>query len=188
MTANVSVLYEDERVISAIQKLQQTGYGRFPVVHRASGQLVGILTQGDIIKGTLRKLDIDYRQREAAYHRSQHVFEDIASENTSIILRYTIKARDFVHGGEASSKIKRSLQNLGIRPEILRRVAIATYEAEMNLILHTIDGGKIRENHGGAAQENHGNTEDDCTLDDKNEAGNIDNMVGAEPAYLAKVP
>lgn len=144
MTRDVQALYEDERVISAIQKLQQTGYGRFPVVNRESGRLVGILTQGDIIKGTLRKLDIDYRQREAHYHRSQHVFEDIVSENSSIVLRYTVKARDFVHGGEASSNLKRSLQNLGLRPQILRRVAVATYEAEMNLILHTTDGGRIR--------------------------------------------
>jgi CBS domain-containing protein/anti-sigma regulatory factor (Ser/Thr protein kinase) len=144
MTYTVEALYADERVIAAIRKLQKTGYGRFPVVDRATGKLVGILTQGDIIKGTLKQLDIHYRQREVAYYRAQHFFQDVVSQDTSIILRYTIQARDFVHGGEASSQFKRSLQNLGIHPEILRRVAVATYEAEMNLVLHTTAGGRVR--------------------------------------------
>jgi len=144
MTRHVQVLYADERVISAIRKLQDTGYGRFPVVDRQTGRLTGILTQGDILKGTLKQLDIDYRRREAAFRRSQYVFEDIVSENTSIVLRYTVQARDFMRGGEAASKLKRSLNNLGIAPQVLRRIAIATYEAEMNLVLHTDEGGRIR--------------------------------------------
>ncbi len=144
MTRDVEALCGDERVISAIGKFQQTGYGRFPVVDRDSGKLIGILTQGDIIRGTLVQLDIDYRQREAGYHHEQHFFRDILSEETSIILRYTIQSHDFVHGGEASSQFKRSLQNLGIHPSILRRVAVATYEAEMNLVLHATAGGSIR--------------------------------------------
>lgn len=144
MTYNVEALCGDERVISAIARFQQTGYGRFPVVDRGSGKLIGILTQGDIVKGTLLQLDIDYRQREAGYHYEQHFFQDILSEETSIILRYTIQSHDFVHGGQASSQFKRSLQNLGIHPSILRRAAVATYEAEMNLVLHASAGGTIR--------------------------------------------
>jgi len=143
MTRNVEVLYGDERIISAIRKLQKTGFGRFPVLDRPSGELIGILTQGDIIKGTLQKLDVDYRQRELANYRARHFFQDVVSQDTSIVLRYSVRARDFVHGGEASSQFKRSLQNLGIHPAVLRRIAVATYEAEMNLLLHTTDGGKI---------------------------------------------
>jgi CBS domain-containing protein/anti-sigma regulatory factor (Ser/Thr protein kinase) len=143
MTYDVETLYGDERVISAIAKFQQTGYGRFPVVDRDSGRLVGILTQGDIIKGTLVQLDIDYRRREAGYRHEPRFFQDILSEETRIILGYTIRSHDFVHGGEASSQFKRSLQNLGIHPSILRRVAVATYEAEMNLVLHATEGGTI---------------------------------------------
>jgi CBS domain-containing protein/anti-sigma regulatory factor (Ser/Thr protein kinase) len=144
MTRQVDALRGDERVISAAGKLEQTGYGRFPVVDRATGKLVGILTRGDIIKGTLRRLDVDYRQRESERYGVRHFFQDIVSEDTSIILRYTVRALDFDRGGEASSRLKRSLQNLGILPQALRRVAIASYEAEMNLILHATDGGKIR--------------------------------------------
>jgi CBS domain-containing protein/anti-sigma regulatory factor (Ser/Thr protein kinase) len=143
MTHQVQVLYTHERVISAIQKLEKTGYGRFPVVDYNTGQLAGMLTQGDIIKGTLKELDIHYRRREQEYSPVRHIFEDVVSENTSITLQYTVKALDFDHGGQASSQFKRSLQNLGISPGVLRRAAIATYEAETNLMLHTIDGGQI---------------------------------------------
>ena len=144
MTYNVETLYGDERVISAISKFQQTGYGRFPVIDRDSGELIGILTQGDIIKGTLLQLDIDYRRREAGHQYEPRFFEDLSSEETSVVLRYTIQPQDFMHGGEASSQFKRSLQKLGVHPSILRRVAVATYEAEMTLVLHTTAGGTIR--------------------------------------------
>lgn len=144
MTRQIDALYGNERVISAVSKLEQTGYGRFPVVDRVTGELVGILTRGDIIKGSLRRLDVDYRQRESERYGVRYFFQDVLSEDTRIILRYSVKALDFDRGGEASSRLKQSLQNLGIPPQALRRVAIASYEAEMNLVLHAAAGGKIR--------------------------------------------
>jgi len=72
------------------------------------------------------------------------LFEDIESDRTSLILRYTIKMGDFLHGGSASSHIRRALLRLGANPQISRRVGIAIYEAEMNLIIHTNRGGEIR--------------------------------------------
>ena len=106
MTRDVEVLYGDEPVISAIRKLHKTGFGRFPVIDRNSEKLIGILTQGDIIKGTLQQLDLDCRERELVNYRARHFFKDIVSQDTSIALRYNIRARDFVHGGEASSQFK----------------------------------------------------------------------------------
>jgi CBS domain-containing protein/anti-sigma regulatory factor (Ser/Thr protein kinase) len=143
MTEQVDVLYGDERVVSAIRKLQSFGYGRFPVIDRGTEKLIGILTQGDIIKGTLKQLDIDYRRREQDSERESRFFDDITSDDTRIVLNYAVQALDFMHGGEASSQFKRSLQVLGFSPAILRRIAVATYEAETNLILHTTDGGTI---------------------------------------------
>ena len=60
------------------------------------------------------------------------------------MLRYNIKPRDFIHGGTASSFIKRALLRLGASPQIARRCGIAVYEAEMNLIIHAKNGGIIR--------------------------------------------
>ncbi|MBC7224961.1 MAG: anti-sigma regulatory factor [Anaerolineae bacterium] len=58
-------------------------------------------------------------------------------------MRYKVRARDFQRGGEASSKIRRALTRLGAGAQVVRRAAIATYEAEMNIIIHTTHGGEI---------------------------------------------
>jgi len=92
----------------------------------------------------LKALQSDYQAEEVRRYRASHLFEDIESERTSLILRYNIKAGDFTRGGSASSKIKRALTRMGASPQIARRCGIATYEAEMNLIIHSTDGGIIR--------------------------------------------
>jgi Anti-sigma regulatory factor (Ser/Thr protein kinase) len=49
---------------------------------------------------------------------------------------------DFVTAGEASAQIKRLLKKLGVDPGVIRRLSIACYEAEINLVIHS-DGGKL---------------------------------------------
>ncbi|NMB46006.1 MAG: anti-sigma regulatory factor [Firmicutes bacterium] len=58
---------------------------------------------------------------------------------------YDVVAGDFVRAGEAASKIKRLLQQLGLDPGIIRRAAIAAYEAEMNIVIHSY-GGRVAVN------------------------------------------
>ena len=142
MTHNPVTLRGDEPVGMAINQFAIHGFGRFPVVDE-KGSLVGIVTRGDIIKGLLKKLEIEYHEEEMRRYRVSHIFEDIISDRTSIILRYNVLPRDFNRGGEASSNIKLVLTRLGAPPEIVRRAAIAAYEAEMNIIIHTTEGGEI---------------------------------------------
>lgn len=56
------------------------------------------------------------------------------------MLDYTLKGGDFEAAGEASSKIKRILQQIGVRSDVVRRIAISSYEAEMNVIIHAYRG------------------------------------------------
>ena len=56
---------------------------------------------------------------------------------------FTVEGGDFIHAGEVSSKIKTILKEIGIRQEVIRRTAIATYEAEMNVVCYA-DHGKFR--------------------------------------------
>lgn len=58
----------------------------------------------------------------------------------AVRLHYTINAEDFSAAGEASSGVKKTLSSLGVSPEVVRRVAIAMYEAEINAVIHA-DGG-----------------------------------------------
>jgi len=63
-------------------------------------------------------------------------------EGSLMKLEFDVLKEDFSRAGEASSKIKKVLMQLGIDSKIIRRVAIATYEAEINVAIHS-NGGKI---------------------------------------------
>jgi serine/threonine-protein kinase RsbT len=60
------------------------------------------------------------------------------------VIRYNfnVEKDDFDRAGEASSNIKKILRQLGIDAAIIRRIAIATYEAEINIVIHSL-GGEI---------------------------------------------
>jgi anti-sigma regulatory factor (Ser/Thr protein kinase) len=55
-------------------------------------------------------------------------------------MAYQVDGGDFVQAGSASSGIKRAMQQIGLRPEVIRRVAVAAYEAEMNIVIHAERG------------------------------------------------
>ncbi len=61
-------------------------------------------------------------------------------ETKGIKLEYKILKDNFSRAGEASSNIKKVLRQLGIESSIIRRVAIATYEAEINIVIHSYGG------------------------------------------------
>lgn len=55
---------------------------------------------------------------------------------------YDVSGEDFAHAGEASAKVKSMLKQLGYDPDVIRRLAIAMYEAEINMVIHA-NGGVI---------------------------------------------
>ncbi len=59
-----------------------------------------------------------------------------------ITLNYEISPDDFTRAGEASSDVKSKLKQLGVSPEAIRKVSIAMYEGEINMVIHA-EGGKI---------------------------------------------
>lgn len=60
----------------------------------------------------------------------------------SMVDVYPVKALDYATAGDASATVKRKLKQLGVDSAILRRVAVASYEAELNLIIHS-QGGSL---------------------------------------------
>ena len=143
MSPDVITIKDYDPVVEALKVYVTKRVGRLPVLD-SDGNLVGIITKGDITRGLLDALQRDYHVEEIRRYRASHLFEDIVSDRTSLILRYKIRPRDFIHGGSASSYIKRALLRLGASPQIARRCGIAIYEAEMNLIIHTTSGGTLR--------------------------------------------
>lgn len=60
----------------------------------------------------------------------------------NIKLHYDVDSNDFSCAGEASGKIKKALKDLGFDASLIRNVAIAVYEGEINMVIHA-DGGVI---------------------------------------------
>lgn len=58
----------------------------------------------------------------------------------TIHMSYVVPAGDFTRAGEASSSLKSSLKKMGVTPEIIRKVAIAMYEGEINMVIHATGG------------------------------------------------
>lgn len=142
MSTNLVTVNSFDYLIEALKLFAKTKVGRLPVLNE-KGELVGIITKGDVNYGILRALEHDYQEEELRRYRASHLFEDIESDRTSLILQYQIERYDFTKGGAASSNIKRALLRLGANQQLARRVGIAVYEAEMNLIIHTNNGGAI---------------------------------------------
>ena len=55
---------------------------------------------------------------------------------------YPVAANDMSVAGDVSASIKRQMKRLGVPSQVMRRVSVCTYEAEINLVIHS-DGGEI---------------------------------------------
>lgn len=60
-----------------------------------------------------------------------------------LVFRFDVDGEDFTSAGQASVLVKRNLRQLGIDPETIRRVSIAMYEGEINMVIHA--GGGVAE-------------------------------------------
>ena len=56
-------------------------------------------------------------------------------------LHFVVDGDNFTMAGQASVAVKKNLRQLGISPDIIRKVSIAMYEGEINMVIHA--GGGI---------------------------------------------
>jgi serine/threonine-protein kinase RsbT len=62
------------------------------------------------------------------------------TDDTSYEQEFPVKGGDFSRAGEASCEIKNLLKELGLSTQVVRRAAIASYEAELNVIMYAQEG------------------------------------------------
>ena len=58
----------------------------------------------------------------------------------AVKFHFQVDGADFTSAGQASVQVKKSLRQLGISPEIIRKVSIAMYEGEINMVIHAGGG------------------------------------------------
>ncbi len=135
MTRNLIVLEDDMPLSFAITWFERYGFGRFPVLDKDE-KLVGIITSRDIMSKVLSELNHEVDRIE----NTQILPPTLSGER--YYREYNVKKFDFENGGSASNEFRKVLRQRGFDPKIIRRVAIASYELEMNLVVHSL-GGKI---------------------------------------------
>ncbi|HPH10251.1 MAG: CBS domain-containing protein [Thermotogaceae bacterium] len=148
MTKNLIVVSPDENLPQIFDKFTRTGFGRFPVVDNQK-RLVGILTKEDILRGILEEFRLlyvrDKRRQDVidgeALNRSLITGEEINKLGADFA--FSIDYVEISLSGIGAARLKEFLKGRGIEEEIARKVAIATYEAETNVVIHSGSSGNI---------------------------------------------
>jgi CBS domain-containing protein len=135
MTRDVIVLQDDMPLSFAISYLNKYRYGRFPVLNK-NHELVGILSSTDVIRSLLVEMNREVLRLE----KMQKTASGIPSPLSE--MEFNVPRYNFELAGRASTEIKKALKQRNFDPKIMRRVAIASYELEINLVVHS-DGGNI---------------------------------------------
>ena len=133
MTRNVIVLQDDMPLSFAISYLNKYRYGRFPVLNKKQ-ELVGILSSLDVIRSLLVEMNREVLR-----------LEKMQKDNTGVSspyseMEFNVPRYNFELAGRASTEIKKALKQREIDPKIIRRIAIASYELEINLVVHSLGG------------------------------------------------
>ena len=140
MTRDVVTLRDHFSLVRAVAEFDRHGFGRFPVLDSAA-QLVGLLTRGDVTNCLMHHLE--KRTEEALAHeavlRAERVTDDPSQR---LVIHAPVRTGDYDGAGKISQRMRQVLRDRGIDPEIRRRAAVVAYEAETNIIIHTL-GGEI---------------------------------------------
>jgi serine/threonine-protein kinase RsbT len=95
--------------------------------------LIVLSTQSDMFEACVKIAGIENRAPIAQIaEENERTKENITTH------KYTIEGKDFASAGMVSTQIKAVLKSIGYDPHLIRRVAISTYEGEMNVVMHAI--------------------------------------------------
>jgi len=137
MTQNVISLQDDMPLAFAISYINKYRYGRFPVLNK-DHELVGILTSTDVIRSLLIEMNREVLRLEKTQKSAAPSSVSKYSE-----MEFTTAHYDFELAGRASAEIKKALKQRSFDQKLIRRVAIASYELEINQVVHS-NGGVMR--------------------------------------------
>ena len=138
MTTQLVVLEDDMPLSFALRYFDRYHYGRFPVLNR-DRRLVGIICQRDINRALLVELANELNRLETSFGQTPGLD---GAYSIYVLREYPICKYDFENAGKAANQIKKLLQEKQFPPKVIRRIAVAAYELEINLCVHS-DGGVL---------------------------------------------
>ena len=135
MTKKLIVLEENMPLSFAISYLNKYHYRRFPVLNTKQ-ELVGILNSKDVVRTLLVEMNREVLRLEKLQQKEAVTHGDVVN------MSFKTNHYDFKLAGHASAEIKKTLKQYNLDPAIIRRVSIASYELEINQVVHS-NGGVI---------------------------------------------
>lgn len=141
MATNLVVLEEDMPLAFAIKFFQNYTFGRFPVLNK-NRDFVGIVSQRDVTRVLMHELTTELAKLEG---RVSPASERVETKSEGAIPYYAMRQFVVVHNdlsnaGKAANEIKRMMKDAGVDNKIVRRVAVAAYELEINVCIHSVGG------------------------------------------------
>lgn len=137
MAKKIIVLEDDMPLSFGISYFEKYKFGRFPVINK-DRELVGIVTSRDVTVGLLMEMNQALEKMESEinqYHKKLERPDEFTRE-------FIIRKFDYENAGRASTEMKKLLNEKGVPKAILRNIAVASYELEMNLVNHS-EGGRM---------------------------------------------
>jgi CBS domain-containing protein len=140
MTTNVIVLHESMSLSFCVSYFNKYSFGRFPVLD-ADSRLVGIVTASDVISTLLVALneEVERLERTLPPHSGERGKKPEGAKEGDPI-EFKTEPFNFEIAGHASTNVKKILKGLGVDPSVTRRIGIASYELEINQVVHSAGG------------------------------------------------
>ena len=135
MSTNLVVLEAGMPLAYALRYFSNYMYGRFPVLD-ADRKLVGIISQRDVMRALLLELSVEIRKLE----RKVSNREPERPSDKYFRREYAVLHNDLANAGKAANEIRQLLKEKKVDRAIARRVAVAAYELEINICIHSHGG------------------------------------------------
>jgi CBS domain-containing protein/anti-sigma regulatory factor (Ser/Thr protein kinase) len=145
MSTRVVTIHRNDSLAQVVDKFDNYKYGRFPVVDDEQ-RLCGIISKEDILHGILEKFNLIYIHDQKRATTLDTEYSAITGERLKIEeanFHYRIDSNDIDAAGTGAALLKRFLGEKNFNNDMVRRVSVATYEAETNVVIHSRSHGDI---------------------------------------------
>jgi len=139
MATNLVVLEAGMPLAFALRYFNNYTYGRFPVLD-SERKLVGIISQRDVMRALLYELSVEIRKLERKSARGANAAPEHATSANFFRREWAVVRNDLSRAGHAANDIKQILRERKIDRVVARRVAVAAYELEINICIHSHGG------------------------------------------------
>ncbi|MBM7558934.1 CBS domain-containing protein [Marinitoga litoralis] len=146
MSKKVISLNENDTLSKFMDYSQKYKYGRYPIINEEN-KVVGIITKYDVISWLFEKLGTIYihddRRKKVLNQEFTSKLTGEILDNDKVSFKFDINYYDIQKIGIGATKLKAFLKSKNINDSLIRKVSIATYEAEANVVIHSESYGEI---------------------------------------------